>query len=50
MSVILGSERALFDRHILEVGLNVDSFEITKERDGARDHKANWYRQGHSDL
>ena len=33
MSLILGSERALFDRHILEAGRNVDDFEITKERD-----------------
>ncbi len=33
MSVILGSERALFDRHIVEADLNVDAFEITKERD-----------------
>ncbi len=31
MSVILGSERALFDRHIVEAKLNVDDFEITKE-------------------
>ena len=33
MSVILGSERRLFDRHIVEANLNVDDFEITKERD-----------------
>ncbi len=33
MSLILGSERALFDRHIVEAELNVDDFEITKERD-----------------
>jgi len=33
MSVILGSERALFDRHIVGVNLNVDDFETTKERD-----------------
>ena len=33
MSLILGSERALFDRHIVEADLNVDDFEITKERD-----------------
>ncbi len=33
MSLILGSERALFDRHIVEPKLNVDDFEITKERD-----------------
>ena len=38
MSLILGSERALFDRHIVEADLNVDDFEITKESDapGAR--------------
>ncbi len=33
MSLILGSERALFDRHIVEADLNVDDFEITKESD-----------------
>ncbi len=33
MSLILGSERKLFDRHIVEIGLNVDEFKITKERD-----------------
>ena len=33
MSLILGTERALFDRHIVEADLNVDDFEITKERD-----------------
>ncbi len=33
MSLILGRERALFDRHIVEADLNVDDFEITKERD-----------------
>ncbi len=33
MSLILGSERALFDRHIVEADLNVDNFEITKESD-----------------
>ena len=33
MYVILGSERALFDRHIVEANLNVDDFETTKERD-----------------
>ncbi len=33
MSLILGSERRLFDRHIVEADLNVDGFEITKERD-----------------
>ena len=30
---ILGSERALFDRHIAEVDFNVDDFEVTLERD-----------------
>ncbi len=33
MSLILGSERKLFDRHIVEANLNVDDFKITKERD-----------------
>ena len=33
MSLILGSERALFDRHIVEADFNVDDFEITLERD-----------------
>ncbi len=33
MSVILGRERALFNRHIVEAQLNVDNFEITKERE-----------------
>ena len=33
MSLILGSERALFNRYIVEAKLNVDAFEITKERD-----------------
>ncbi len=33
MSLIIGRERALFDRHIVEADLNVDDFEITKERD-----------------
>ncbi len=33
MSLILGSERALFDRHIVKADLNVDNFEITKDRD-----------------
>jgi len=32
MSLILGSERALFDRHIVEADLDVDDFEITLER------------------
>ena len=33
MSLILDTERALFDRHIVEANLNVDDFKITKERD-----------------
>jgi len=33
MSLILGSERRLFDRHIVEADLNVDDFKISKERD-----------------
>ena len=33
MSLILGSERKLFERHIVEADLNVDDFEITKETD-----------------
>jgi hypothetical protein len=33
MSLILGSERKIFDRHILEADLDVDDFEITKETD-----------------
>ncbi len=33
MSLILGSERSLFDGHIVKAELNVDDFEITKERD-----------------
>ncbi len=33
MSLILGSERKLFDRQIVEADLDVDDFEITKERD-----------------
>ena len=33
MSLILGSERKLFDRHIVETDLNADDFEITKETD-----------------
>ena len=33
MSLILGTERALFDRHSVEADRNVDDFEITKERD-----------------
>lgn len=37
MSVILGSERALFDRYIVEAELNVDDFDITKESDAPGD-------------
>jgi hypothetical protein len=33
MSLILGSERKLFDRHIVEANLDVGDFKITKERD-----------------
>ena len=33
MSLILGSERSLFDRYIVKAELNIDDFEITKERD-----------------
>ncbi len=33
MSLILGSERKLFDRHIVEADLDVNDFEISKERD-----------------
>ena len=33
MSLILGSERKLFDRHTIEADFNVDDFKITKERD-----------------
>ncbi len=33
MSLILGSDRRLFDRHIVEADINVDDFKITKERD-----------------
>ena len=33
MSLILGSERSLFDRYIVTAELSVDDFEITKERD-----------------
>ncbi len=33
MSQILGSERALYNRVIVEAKLNVDAFEITKEED-----------------
>ncbi len=35
MSLIFGSERALFDRHIVAAKLNVGDFEITKEIDAA---------------
>ncbi len=37
MSLILGSERALFDRYIVEAELNVDDFKIAKERDAPGD-------------
>ena len=33
MSMILGSERLLYNRVIVEADLNVDAFEITKEED-----------------
>ncbi len=33
MSLILGSERSLFDRYIIAAKLSVDDFEITNERD-----------------
>ena len=33
MSLILGSERLLYNRVIVEAKLNVDAFEITKEED-----------------
>ena len=36
MHLILGSERALFARYIVEAELNVDDFEITKEEDAPR--------------
>ncbi len=36
MSLIHDSERSLFNRHIVEAQLNVDNFEITKERDAPR--------------
>ena len=37
MSVILGSERSLFERYIVEAELNVDDFDITKESDALGD-------------
>lgn len=37
MSVILGSERALFDRYIVEAELNVDDFYMTRESDAPGD-------------
>ena len=37
MPLIFGSERALFDRCIVEAELNVDDFKIAKERDAAGD-------------
>ena len=33
MSLILGSERAFFDRHIVTANLNIGDFQIAKERD-----------------
>ena len=33
MSLILGSERALFDRYIVTANLSICDFQITKERD-----------------
>ncbi len=33
MSLILGSERELFDRHIVTANLSIGDFQITKERD-----------------
>ncbi len=33
MSLILGSERALFDRYIVTTNLSIGDFQITKERD-----------------
>ncbi len=35
MSLVLGSERTLFDRHIIEADLNINNFEITKESDAS---------------
>ena len=33
MSLILGSERALFDRYIVGANLSIGDFQITKEKD-----------------
>ena len=33
MPLILGSERALFDRNIVRANLSIGDFQITKERD-----------------
>jgi len=33
MSLILGSERELFDRYIVTANLSIGDFQITKERD-----------------
>ncbi len=33
MSLILGSERALFDSYIVTANLSIGNFQITKERD-----------------
>ncbi len=41
MSLILGSERALFDLVIVKAELNVDNFEITKEIDAPETTKLN---------
>ena len=37
MPLILGSERALFDRYIVEAQLNVDDFKVSKETDAPGD-------------
>jgi hypothetical protein len=33
MSIILGSERALYNHYIVEAHLNTDDFEVSKEHD-----------------
>ncbi len=38
-SLIDDSERALFNQHIVEAQLNVDNFELTKERDAPGETK-----------
>ena len=52
MPQILGSERTLFHRCVVEAKLNVDAFEITKENDAPGGHTADGYRyrHGHGDL